>query len=468
MTTTFVHDDTGVNMTYISTNPYDEQQLAAYENHSPGEVQDMIMAAEQTFRSDWSRRPHSGRAVVLKEAAARLRDAAEDLARLATLEMGKLLTEAREEVAISADILDYYAEHAETLLADRAIPWRAATATVQSRPLGVIVAIEPWNYPYFQVTRVVAPNLMAGNTVIVKPAPGVPQCALAFERLLLDAGAPAGAYTNLFASNDQAADVIADPRVRGVALTGSERTGSVVAAEAGQALTKSTMELGGSDAFIVLDDADLGDAVRLAMLGRMQNTGQACAGAKRFIIHEHVVDAFTAAFAAEMGKLTPGDPLEQETTLGPLSSREALDRVLEQIAAAVAGGAELLLGGQRIERPGFFLEPTLLTGVERSNPAHGQEFFAPVGTIFAVADDDEAVEVANDSPYGLGGSVITSDGERGRRIADRLDTGMVFINSTVVAAPELPFGGVKSSGYGRELSDLGIGEFVNKKLILAV
>ena len=455
-------------MTYISTNPYDEQQLATYESHSPGDVEDMITVAEQTFRADWGQRHHAGRAAVLKEAAARLRDGAGDYARLATLEMGKLLQEARDEVAISADILDYYAEHGETLLAERAIPWGAGTATLQSLPLGVIFAIEPWNYPYFQVTRVAAPNLIAGNTVIVKPAPGVPQCALAFEQLLLDAGAPAGAYTNLFASNDQAAAVIADRRVRGVALTGSDSTGSVVAAEAGKALKKSTMELGGSDAFIVLDDADLGEAVRLAMLGRMQNTGQACAGAKRFIVHERVVDAFNEAFATEMSKLTPGDPLENETTLGPLSSREALDRVNEQIAAAVAGGAQLLLGGQQIDRPGFFLEPTLLTGVERSNPAYSQEFFAPVGMIFAVADEDEAVEVANDSPYGLGGSVITSDIKRGKRIADRLDTGMVYINSTVVAAPELPFGGVKNSGYGRELADLGIKEFVNQKLILTV
>ena len=455
-------------MTYISTNPYDEQQLATYENHSPDDVEDMITAAEQTFRADWGQRPHAERAAVLKEAAARLRHGAGDYARLATLEMGKLLQEARDEVAISADILDYYAEHGETLLAERAIPWGAGTATLQSLPLGVIFAIEPWNYPYFQVTRVAAPNLMAGNTVIVKPAPGVPQCALAFEQLLLDAGAPAGTYTNLFASNNQAAAVIADRRVRGVALTGSDSTGSVVAAKAGKALKKSTMELGGSDAFIVLDDADLGEAVRLAMLGRMQNTGQACAGAKRFIVHERVVDAFNEAFATEMSKLTPGDPFENTTTLGPLSSRKALNRVNEQIAAAVARGAELLLGGQQIDRPGFFLEPTLLTGVERSNPAYSQEFFAPVGMIFAVADEDEAVEVANDSPYGLGGSVITSDIKRGKRIADRLDTGMVYINSTVVAAPELPFGGVKNSGYGRELADLGIKEFVNQKLILTV
>lgn len=456
----------GVSVTYTSINPYDEQPLASYENHSADQIEGALTQAHGGYQADWRCRSHADRGAILRRAGALLRDRSEHFARLATLEMGKLLREAREEVFVSADIFEYYAEHAETLLEDRSIPTPHGESIVQSLPLGVIFAIEPWNYPYYQVARVAAPNLMAGNTVIVKHAPGVPQCALAIEALFRDAGAPDGVYSNVFASDQQAADVIADRRVRGVALTGSERAGQAVAAQAGKALKKSTMELGGSDAFIVLDDADLDEAVRLAMQGRLQNTGQACAGAKRFIVHQALAEDFVDGFTAEMARLTPGDPLQAQNSLGPLSSRSALERALEQIENAVRAGAELVIGGARPDRPGFFLEPTVLTHVDRGNPAFYQEFFAPVAMIFPVANDDDAIAVANDSPYGLGGSVITRDIARGKRLAQQLDTGMVFINSTVVSVPELPFGGVKNSGFGRELSDLGIGEFVNKKLIL--
>lgn len=306
---------------------------------------------------------------------------------------------------------------------------------------------------------------MAGNTLVVKHAPGVPGCAIAFEELLLEAGAPAGVYTNVFLSNEQSAAAIADSRVKGVALTGSERAGAAVAAEAGKALKKSTMELGGSDAFIVLDDADLDVAVRLAVTGRMSNMGQACAGSKRFILHESVADAVVERFRDRLKTFSPGDPMADRTTLAPLCSQAALDHALEQIAAAVASGATVLLGGERLQRPGCFLAPTILSEVEPGNPAFRQEFFAPVAMIFRVGSEQEAIALANDSPYGLGGSVITTDVARGKRVAVQLDTGMVFINDTVVSAPDLPFGGVKNSGFGRELSDLGIHEFVNKKLI---
>jgi succinate-semialdehyde dehydrogenase/glutarate-semialdehyde dehydrogenase len=306
---------------------------------------------------------------------------------------------------------------------------------------------------------------MAGNTLIVKHAPNVPQCALAFENLLLDAGAPAGAYTNVFISNEQSATVIADKRIKGVALTGSERAGEAVASEAGRALKKSTMELGGSDAFIVLDDADLDTAVKWGVWGRINNTGQCCVAAKRFILDEKIADRFVDRFKKALEKLVPGDPMKSKTTLGPLCTKGALDLVQQQIKTAVDGGAKVLLGGKRLDRPGYFLEPTILTDIKPTNPAYYQEFFAPVALIFRVKDEKEAIKLANDSPYGLGGSVITQDIERGKRVARQIDTGMVFINQATWTAPDLPFGGVKNSGYGRELSDLGISEFVNKKLI---
>ena len=297
---------------------------------------------------------------------------------------------------------------------------------------------------------------MAGNVLIIKHAPNVPQCALAFEKLFLD---------NVFLSNEQAAKAVADPRIKGVALTGSERAGSAVAAEAGQALKKTTMELGGSDAFIVLDDADIDTAVKWGVWGRMNNTGECCVAAKRFILHEKIADTFLNRFRRELEALVPGDPMDSKTTLGPLCTKGALELVEKQIQTAIDGGAKVLTGGKRLNRPGYFLAPTILTDITPENPAFHVEFFAPVALIFRVKNEKEAIDLANDSPYGLGGSVITKDVERGKRIARQIETGMVFINQSTWTAPDLPFGGVKNSGYGRELSDLGIGEFVNKKLI---
>ena len=337
---------------------------------------------------------------------------------------------------------------------------------VESSPLGVLFGIEPWNYPYYQIVRFAAPNLMAGNVVMVKHASNVPQCALAFENLMLEAGAPAGAYTNLFVSKDQVGRIIDDERVRGVALTGSEGAGAVVAARAGKNLKKTTLELGGSDAFIVLDDADLDKAVRHAVSGRMGNSGQACTASKRIIVVDALADRFLEKFQAAMAGFKPGDPMDKQTTLAPLSSSQALDTLLGQVDEAVSQGARVLLGGKRIagER-GAFMQPTILTDIGADNPAYHQEFFGPVALFFRVADEDAAVKLANDSPFGLGGSVFTNDIARGKSVAQRIDTGMVFINSSAVSSPELPFGGVKNSGYGRELSGAGIQEFVNKKLI---
>jgi succinate-semialdehyde dehydrogenase / glutarate-semialdehyde dehydrogenase len=381
------------------------------------------------------------------------------------LDMGKRLEEARGEVTFSASILDYYAKNAERFLAPIKLHPTVGSAHMESSPLGIIFCVEPWNFPYYQLARVAGPQLMAGNVIVVKHSGNVPQCALAFEALWAEAGAPQGLYTNLFISHDQSNTVVDDPRIKGVALTGSIDAGRQLAARAGQNLKPSSMELGGSDAFIVLEDADLDEAVKWAVWGRMYNDGQTCCAAKRFIVVEPLADAFLAKFQAALGDLEPGDPMDEKTTLGPLSSEAAIRQLLEQIKAAVDKGAKCLMGGSRIDRPGWFLEPTILTDIDPANPAYRDEFFGPVAMFFRVKDEDAAIELANDSDFGLGGSVFTKDIERGHRVASRVETGMMFINNISWSDAELPFGGIKNSGYGRELGELGIQTFVNKKLV---
>ena len=329
----------------------------------------------------------------------------------------------------------------------------------------MLFGVEPWNFPYYQLARFAAPNIMAGNVVMVKHAECVPQCAIAFEKLWLEAGAPAGAYTNLRISHDQVARVIADPRIKGVALTGGTLAGKIVAAAAGRNMKKSTMELGGNDAFIVLEDADLEKTVTWAVWARMNNTGQCCVAGKRFIVVEALADHFLDKFQTALAALKPGDPMDKATTLGPMSTEEALVNLLDQVNRAVANGATVVMGGKRIDRPGAFMQPTILTNIKSSNPAFKEEFFGPVASFFRVKNEDEAVALANDSEFGLGGSVFTQDVARGKRVASRIDTGMVFVNHPTWTAPDLPFGGIKNSGYGRELSGVGIEEFVNKKLV---
>jgi succinate-semialdehyde dehydrogenase/glutarate-semialdehyde dehydrogenase len=452
-------------MAYQSTNPYNGKVLQTFKPMDAAQLEAALNRASECFKNDWQGKSYADRAIVLARAATLMREQAQPLAELITLEMGKLIAQSLGEVALSANILDYYAQHAERFLAPETLDTAHGEALVESSPIGVLFGVEPWNYPYYQLTRFAAPNLMAGNVVMVKHASSVPQCALAFERLLHEAGAPAGAYTNLFISKEQVTQVIDDPRIRGVALTGSEAAGAVVAARAGQNLKKSTMELGGSDAFIVLEDADLDRAVKSAVSGRMGNSGQACIASKRFIVVEALADSFLEKFQTAMLNFTPGDPLDKQTTLAPLSSVEALDNLVGQVQRAVAGGARVVMGGARIDHAGAFMQPTILTDISESNPAYKQEFFGPVALFFRVADEAAAVALANDSPFGLGGSVFTQDIERGKRVARKIDTGMVFINTPASSSPELPFGGVKSSGYGRELSAAGIQEFVNKKLI---
>jgi succinate-semialdehyde dehydrogenase/glutarate-semialdehyde dehydrogenase len=453
-------------MAYQTTNPYNGQVGKIFDEISDAQLEASIRAADDCFRNHWRKTSFEERKAILKRAASIMRERSQGFAELISLEMGKLIAQSQGEVALCAAILDYYADHAEAFLAPEQLASSRGEAMVESSPLGVLFGVEPWNFPYYQLVRFAAPNLMAGNVVLVKHASNVPQCALAFEGLLSDAGAPPGAYTNLFVSKDQIGRIIDDDRVRGVALTGSEAAGAVVAARAGKNLKKTTLELGGSDAFIVLDDADLEKAVKHAVSGRMGNAGQACTASKRIIVVESLADRFLEKFQAAMAGFKPGDPMDKETTLAPLSSSQALKTLLGQVEEAVSGGARLLMGGGRIEgERGEFMQPTILTDIAPDNPAYHQEFFGPVALFFRVPDEDAAVELANDSPFGLGGSVFTSDIERGRDVARRIDTGMVFINSSAVSSPELPFGGVKNSGYGRELSSAGIQEFVNKKLI---
>ena len=453
-------------MAYQSTNPYTGKVEKTFDDISAAQLEEKLQRADACFQSDWSERSFAARAVILKSAAALMRERAQAFAELITLEMGKLIPQSLGEVALSAAILDYYADHAETFLATEQLTTPRGQAMVESSPVGVLFGVEPWNYPYYQIARFAAPNLMAGNVVMVKHASSVPQCALAFEQLLQEAGAPDGAYTNLFISKDQVAQVIEDPRIRGVALTGSEAAGAIVASQAGKHLKKTTLELGGSDAFIVLEDADLDKAVKHAISGRMGNSGQACTASKRFIVVDALADRFLEKFLSALGQFKPGDPMDKATTLAPLSSAQALEGLLKQVDMAVQHGARVVVGGKRIDgHAGAFMQPTVITDISADNPAFKEEFFGPVAMFFRVASEDAAVALANDSPFGLGGSVFTEDIERGKRVARKIDTGMMFINSGAVSSPELPFGGVKNSGYGRELSSAGIQEFVNKKLI---
>jgi succinate-semialdehyde dehydrogenase / glutarate-semialdehyde dehydrogenase len=451
-------------MAYQSVNPYDGKTLKTFKELTDKEFEAKIAAAQACFET-WRHKPYAERAAIVAKAAAILHERADEFARIMTLEMGKRIGEARGEVEFSSRILAYYAKNAERFLASTKLNPTVGEAHMESSPMGVIFCVEPWNFPYYQLARVAGPHLMAGNVLLVKHAGIVPQCAIAFEKLLIEAGAPAGLYTNLLISHEQSNRVVDDPRIKGVALTGSVAAGKSVAARAGQNIKISSMELGGSDAFIVLEDADLDHAVKWAVWGRMYNTGQTCCAAKRFIVVEPLADKFLAKFQTALAALKPGDPMDEKTTLGPLSSEPALLQLVEQVNGAVSHGAKVLLGGKRIDRPGSFMEPTILTDVKPDNPAFRDEFFGPVAMFFRVKDEDAAVALANDSDFGLGGSVYTKDIARGKRVASRVDTGMMFVNNIDWSDAELPFGGIKDSGYGRELGDMGIQEFVNKKLV---
>lgn len=451
-------------MSYTSVNPFNGELSHRFADISDAQLEEKLATAQHCYLT-WRQTSYVSRAIILNRAAVLMRERVEALAHTMTLEMGKRIDEARGEVMFSADILAYYAEHAADFLSPQVLHPQIGDAHMESSPIGIIFGIEPWNFPYYQLARVAGPHLMAGNVLVIKHAGCVPKCAIAFETLLLDAGAPLGLYTNLLISHEQYDRVVDDPRIKGVALTGSVAAGRSVAARAGQNLKPSSMELGGSDAFIVLEDADLDLTVRWAIWGRMYNGGQTCCAAKRFIVVEELAAPFLEKFRASLALLAPGDPLDEKTTLGPLSTESALQQLLAQVDVAVSSGARLVMGGKRIDRPGSFMQPTILTDISPDNPAFRDEFFGPVAMFFPVKDEEAAIALANDSDFGLGGSVFTQDIERGRRVASRIETGMMFINNISWSDAELPFGGIKDSGYGRELGDMGIQAFVNKKLV---
>lgn len=462
-------------MTYATVNPYTLETVKEFPDATEADVEAALAAADDAFRA-WFATPVEKRAEVVQKISEHLAADAEELARLLTLEMGRIssskgktLTALGEAKFILA-FFSYYASKGPELLAPRRVENADGSAVIRTfEPLGVLVAVEPWNYPLYQVARVLAPQLVAGNVVILKHAEINPQTALELERVVREAareaGAPEAIFTNVFATHDQVATMIADPRVAGVALTGSERAGAVIAAEAGQALKKCTMELGGSDAFVVLDDADIDKAAVLGARNRMQNGGQMCIASKRFIVADSVYDEFKEKYVAEIATFTAGDPAKEETLFGPMSSKRQADTVKDQVERARAAGATYTPIGAPVPEQGAFVQAGILEGVDADNPVHDEEIFGPVAIFFRVADDDEAVAVANDTPYGLGGAVMGADLERAAGVAGRINAGMVHINNAGGTGPNIPFGGVKRSGFGRECAEDGILEFVNKKWV---
>ena len=457
-------------MTYATINPFTGELIKEFPNATDAEVTEAIESAHQAFLS-WRNTSFANKAEILNRAAALLRDSKRRYAELLTLEMGKVIGEAEAEVELSAQILEYYAEHAERLLAPQKLPVAEPAegeALLVNEPLGVLLAIEPWNFPYYQIARILAPQLSAGNTLLLKHASNVPQCAAAFESLMRDAGLPQGAFQNLYATRDQVEQIINSPKVHGVALTGSEGAGAVIASQAGKALKKSTLELGGSDAFIVLEDAELEKTIDWAVFGRHWNAGQVCVSSKRMILVEAIYDKFMEGYTKGVAALKAGDPMDPNTTLAPLSSQGAADEVKQKIREAVEHGATATEVGPKVPEQGAFVQPTILTNVTPDNPAYYWEFFGPVSMILKAKDEQEAIAIANDSPFGLGGSVFTADEQRGLAVAKQVSTGMMFVNHPTMAKADLPFGGIRRSGYGRELIDLGLKEFVNHKLINVV
>jgi len=451
-------------MAIQTTNPATNKLIKSFDEMTEAAVDKAVTNATTTF-DQWKHTDYKTRAQLLNKVAGLMRAKKKDLANTITLEMGKLLVHAEGEIKLSAEIFDYYAKNAEDFLADKILNPVHGKALIRHSPVGVLLGIQPWNFPFYQVARFAAPNIMIGNTVLIKHASNVPQCAIAIEELFIEAGAPLGLYTNLLLSGQRATALVADPRIKGVSLTGSEAAGASVAAEAGKHIKKSVLELGGSDAFIILEDADIDQAVAWAVVGRINNNGQCCVASKRFIAVESIADQFLEKFKTKMAELVVGDPMEATTDLGPLCNEESAVKVADQVKRAVDGGAKILLGGKRVDRAGAYMEATILTNVLPANPVFYEEFFGPVALFFKVKNEQEAIVLANNSPFGLGGSVFTQDIERGKRIANQIDTGMVFINHPTWTQADLPFGGTKGSGYGRELAEVGIDEFVNKKLI---
>jgi succinate-semialdehyde dehydrogenase / glutarate-semialdehyde dehydrogenase len=448
---------------YAVVNPATGETVREFPTVGDDELREMIGRAAAAHR-EWSASELEARAALLRRVGELHRERREELAAIIGREMGKPVTQALGEADFVAGIYDFYADRVAELLADEPIELLSGTgnAVVRRASLGPLLGIMPWNYPYYQVARFVAPNLAIGNPILLKHAPQCPESAAAIQRIFDDAGLPDGCYQNIYASNAQVEWVIADPRVQGVSVTGSERAGAAVAEIAGRNLKKVVLELGGSDPFIVLDVKDLDRAVEAAVAARLSNAGQACNSAKRIIVQDDLYDEFVEKFAAAFRAVEAGDPSAAETRLGPLSSSAAAQQLEDQVRRAIDNGATVLVGGGRDAN---FFEPTVLVDIAADNPAAKEEFFGPVAQVYRAASEAEAIELANDTDYGLGSYVLTDDEEQASRVVDAIDAGMVFVNLVGAEAAELPFGGVKRSGFGRELGRLGADEFVNKKLV---
>jgi succinate-semialdehyde dehydrogenase/glutarate-semialdehyde dehydrogenase len=450
-------------MAIETINPTTGERVRTFDALTPADVERKLQRAHDAFQS-WSRRPVEERAAVVARAGDLLDRKRDDYGRLMTLEMGKLIVAAREESAKCAAGCRYYAEHAAAMLADEKVNGDEP-AHVAFQPIGAVLAVMPWNFPFWQVIRFAAPALVAGNVALLKHASNVPQCALALEDLFREAGAPEGVFQTLLIPSRGVAPIIADRRVAAVTLTGSEGAGADVASHAAKHIKKTVLELGGSDPFIVMPSADLDLAVSTAVKARIINNGQSCIAAKRFIVHEGIADAFQHRFTRAMEQLVVGDPMDERTQVGPLAGRQLLDDLDAQVRESVKLGARVLTGGHRLERPGFYFEPTVLANIPTSSPAYRDELFGPVASVFRARDIVEAIHIANDTRFGLGASAWTKDAREVKRFGRELQAGTVFINGMVVSDARFPFGGVKASGYGRELSVYGLREFVNVKTV---
>ena len=452
-------------MAYKTIYPYNNKVLKEYENASDEDLEQALSAGHQVYQQ-WRTEDSRSRGVVLQKVADLMKQKRTDLAQAMTYDMGKLLTESLGEVDLCIWIAEYYAEHGSYLLQPEPLDTKKGHGYYLKQATGVLVAVEPWNFPLYQVMRVFAPNYMVGNPIILKSASICPTSVQMFADLVQDAGAPKGAFTNLFIDYDQVARAIEDPRVAGVCLTGSERAGASVAQSAGKALKKSTLELGGNDAFIILADADWDELKQVVPQARLYNAGQVCTSSKRFIVMDSMYDQFLELLQTAFSQVKMGDPMDEATTLAPLSSKGAKEKLQSQVDAAIAGGAQVYYGNQPVDLPGQFFQPTILTDIAHDNPIFDQELFGPVASVYRVHDEAEAIALANDSSYGLGGTVFSSDLEHAKKVAAQVETGMSFINAGWSSTPDMPFGGVKNSGYGRELSALGIESFINYHLVL--
>jgi succinate-semialdehyde dehydrogenase/glutarate-semialdehyde dehydrogenase len=452
---------------YAVVNPATGETVKEYPTITDEQLKAAIAKADETHREWAASSTVEDRAALVRRVGELHSEQRQRLAEIIVREMGKPIEQALGEVDFSAAIYEYYADNAASLMADEPIELLEGegSALIRRSSLGVLLGIMPWNYPYYQVARFAAPNLVIGNTILLKHAPQCPESAEAMEQLFHEAGFPDGAYVNIYATNEQIEWVIADPRLRAVSLTGSERAGAAVAEIAGRNLKKVVLELGGSDPFILLSTNDLDSAVEAAVGARLENSGQACNAAKRFIVVDELYEPFMQKFTAALTAVKPADPNSPETTVGPLSSKLAGDRLEDQVKRAVDQGAKLVAGG---ERNGNFFSTTVLTDITPENDAYREEFFGPVASVYRVGSEDDAIRLANDTPFGLGSYVFTEDREQALRVADRIEAGMVFVNAVGAEGAELPFGGVKRSGFGRELGRFGADEFVNKKLIRVV